>query len=69
MTLQNQLEQLQSRLATLNAGRDQLVADLHAQSGAIQECEYWHRKVNEALDTEKRTLEAAESNKAKKSKK
>ena len=34
-------EMIQARLDSLNLGREEIVAQLHATSGAIQEAEHW----------------------------
>lgn len=39
---------LQDRLAGLEKGRDQTLADLQAYDGAIQECKYWIGKFEAA---------------------
>lgn len=35
------LESLQTRLESLNKGREQAIATVNAYDGAIQECNYW----------------------------
>ena len=34
-------EQIEARKAELQAGLEQLKANMHATNGAIQECNYW----------------------------
>lgn len=34
-------EAIEARLADLKAQRDQLIANINACGGAIQDCEYW----------------------------
>jgi len=34
-------EKIEQRLAKLKAEREQLLANLNAYNGAIQDCEYW----------------------------
>lgn len=35
------LKQMQTRLEDLQKGYEKQIADIHAQEGAIQECQYW----------------------------
>jgi hypothetical protein len=35
------LETLQTRMGTLQKGREQAIANVNAYDGAIQECQYW----------------------------
>ena len=39
-------EALEERLEQLQREREQLVANIHAYGGAIQECEYWLRQLD-----------------------
>jgi len=50
-------EMIEQRLAKLKAEREQLIANLNAYNGAIQDCEYWLSvldKEGEANDVELR---------------
>lgn len=38
---------LENRLAELQRSREQLVANIHAHDGAIEECQYWIRWLKE----------------------
>jgi hypothetical protein len=41
------IESLRDRLETLKKGREQAIADVNAYGGAIQECEYWIKYLQE----------------------
>jgi hypothetical protein len=41
----NILEELEKRLEQLKIGYENQIANIHAQEGAIQECEMWIEKV------------------------
>jgi len=40
-------EKLNERIALLTAERDQLLNQIHAYSGAIQECQHWLAQMEE----------------------
>lgn len=45
-------EALQARLFELQRQREQAIANVNAISGAIQECEYWLKKLKEKEEEE-----------------
>jgi len=40
-------EQIEARLAQLRSDKTELVANVHAINGAIQDCEYWLAQLEE----------------------
>jgi hypothetical protein len=54
---------IEQRLAQLRQGRDQLLAQLNAHAGAIDDCEHWLRMLDEesARQSETKTRGLAES--------
>lgn len=40
-------ETVMARLERLQAGREEMIANLHTQSGAIQDCEHWLKTLGE----------------------
>ena len=51
-------EQLAERLTTLQKQREQAIANANALNGAIQECQFWIAKLEEA---EKKSLKPEEN--------
>lgn len=51
------VEQVETRIAELRKSRDQILAQLHAHDGAIQEAEYW---LNSIKSEEKNVNETKE---------
>jgi len=43
---------LSERLAKLKAEREQLLANLNAYNGAIQDCEYWLKLIDQPEEAE-----------------
>ena len=43
-------DKLEQRIKTLTAQQDQLIADLNAVSGAIQECQYWLEQISQLTE-------------------
>ena len=43
----------EKRLSDLQAGYQKQIADIHAQEGAIQECQFWIETLKQSLKNEK----------------
>ncbi len=45
-------ETIEARLAELRAQREQMIANLNAIGGAIQDCEFWLSELEKAEETD-----------------